>query len=1408
MNASMSIGRDTVPSGIWEMVQVPCTMALRGRRAFASGSAGRLLWKSILRVSEHSLVVAALAAVACLFGVSKLRAGEQRIVLREYLDREWKHELLTHPFSAPQGECHPDSINLIGPHGATPVQLSEIVYWPGTRSVKSAKLAFIADLSPLAIDNYTVRYDTKPAARPKPATDLAVAPGTEQVEITTSQFGVRLLEGEKSYPEPVPSADVPGPIIGMRLADGTWFGGSRMFGAEKIVAYSAKLTDSGPVFARAAIGYTYANGNTMDLTVQVAAGDNAMRMETRVRKHQLKDGFQLILNRGLPPLIFQVQDERRKDRPCFMNVEKSLAPLKWAEIPLDDYVAPAKYPPGLVTRLTPWEDWFGTFTQARIRLKLAGTERELQIRSLEPGAWVEPRPIESVFDPSLNPDPAKGIWVGWNEKCMPLIREASGEVFLEVNAAQGVRKWTISDCLSMPGVAALFSYYGYKSESTFPPETRPTVGYHLNEVKDYVLDWPGDEGRHPRLYISRSELEQRWKRKDADPAVLDELMKNGSAPSPEHLAYVPNWGYQCALGAYLLTGSAEIAQKTQLAARVRKALDYDIWGVQFGSAGNPPTFYDALIDSPLVSDKERPVLRARMAYFAYRLNDPAVWSAERGYCSGNANMTVTWEIPRGIAACTIAEHPMAKTWYRKAERIMELFLDQMVGPAGEWPEAMSHHGRTSINMLLAFAIASTNSGLHDYVNDPRVKRLMMYWAKLETPRDPRPRGHYAFAAPNLRYFPAMGRDSIGVPGGTSGAVARATRTSDPAYSAQLQWAWLEEGASSRLSHLGGFAFVACDKRLPSKTPDWPSEVFPRAGAVLRHGLGTPNEHQVILYSGDHSHAFYPGHTGGFASIFAYGTPVAGLFPGGYEYQESYLTSSVDLARGLESVEARKSLGGYHGCATRASMWSWPKEQPARFGERGGRANVSEFSTLPRQDYVAVDVARHFPRALNQNVKTDLPDWPEVPNKGKPPVDWRRQTLFVKDDDPAKTAYLLIRDTIKGGQPTTWQMWTVSETVDTPEKVGDVAAVLANRPGHKILPARELTGDRFTAIGQLGVDVEYYIASPSDTPRHTLRWGTDMFDWANRLAEPEYQDLLHLQMPGDGAYFVAFFPRRRTTPAPAFSTLGNGTIIKVSGDFGTDYGFLSAFAATASGEETTFRGTAASVQDRQSGLVLTLGAKGHVGYKQYRLAADFPAALRIEPRQLTIELPLVIQPPAFELSQPFPGGKVTVNAPGSWVLSKPLPGVKLTRSAAGFVLEVPPGLKAVTVVEGKTQRVPAIRRLPCDPQPVPTFRDGDLFESNQSPLVGLDGAGADRFAVGQCRVGPLERLPGGRFELLHVPRRDVDRAGVLHAVAGDVDGHLPAVRLIDHVFRVPQQPTVDLPVRVAVVRIAAAGVVVQ
>ena len=142
-----------------------------------------------MRTSMTTMLATVLLVIATARG---LRAAQQELVLRDFLNRQWTQELVTFPFTADNGECDPDSVTLTGPQGPVPVQLSQIECWPGTKWVKSARLAFITNLAPLAKDTYTVRYGTEPAGPPKPATDLRVTPGDGYVEIATSRFGARL----------------------------------------------------------------------------------------------------------------------------------------------------------------------------------------------------------------------------------------------------------------------------------------------------------------------------------------------------------------------------------------------------------------------------------------------------------------------------------------------------------------------------------------------------------------------------------------------------------------------------------------------------------------------------------------------------------------------------------------------------------------------------------------------------------------------------------------------------------------------------------------------------------------------------------------------------------------------------------------------------------------------------------------------------------------------------------------------------------------------------------------------------------------------------------------------------------------------------------------------------------------
>jgi len=294
---------------------------------------------------------------------------------------------------------------------------------------------------------------------------------------------------------------------------------------------------------------------------------------------------------------------------------------------------------------------------------------------------------------------------------------------------------------------------------------------------------------------------------------------------------------------------------------------------------------------------------------------------------------------------------------------------------------------------------------------------------------------------------------------------------------------------------------------------------------------------------------------------------------------------------------------------------------------------------------------------------DMPAYPpETPAK-RQTLEWTRQMLFLKDFDPAGPAYLVLRDSVRGGQPTVWQFWTLSEKLGTAAEAARAEEFLAEKPGRKILPARKLPpGDRYTALGQFGVDVEFFVAAPAATPRYTLRYGGVLY------GRPEYQDLLHLRLPGDGAYYVVLFPRRREEKAPEFRALAGGRVIKVAGEFGTDYGFLSALETSAAEEGVFFRGTAGSVQDRKTGLVLALGAAGEVRYREYALAAGVGASLCVAPGVLVLEF-----------APEHPEAEVFVSAPGRLRI-KDGAGLSLTELEAGrWGLRVPAGTRTVRLV---------------------------------------------------------------------------------------------------------------------------------
>jgi len=1159
-------------------------------------------------------------------------AGEQKIVLQEHLKQEWKSELVTYPFEAEKGQCHPDSIRLSGPKGPVPVQVSDVVCWPRSALVKSAKLSFIVDLAPLANDTYTVRYGPKPSKTPQPETDLKVTREKGYVEFVTSKFGVRLIVGQKTYRKPVKPSKAPRPVVAMRLPDkpeGTWFGGSRLYGDKKITACEATLTAAGPVFGQVAIRYTYEDGTTMDLTARLAAGDAQVRYEMNVlpldpeqavkdlrsgwaaedplrpKDPATRNGWRLLLSTGLDPLRLVAVPEFGKLRWG----KHVYVGGKWVDDPVD--VEIEKEPTGTLVNLVPWNDWWAQSTKTRLTLKSRDRGPVLTAEALNPGEWVEPD--------------KPGTWTSWSnrrmcQKWIPLVHAGNGETFFQISLASGRRTFLV-------GGAA-----------------KP-LGRKLNVLKDYILEWePGKLG-HPHLFLNAKQLAEARKRKP-DPKLVEHLVNYGRAIQPK-----PHHSDCGAVGAWLLTGDPKVAKEVKLVERLRHHLNllgnFDRMRSVFLLCG----LYDAVMGSDLITEADRKALRAQMAYVAYLIADPATWSMERGYCSGNLNMSVSHVLNQGILACTLADHPKARAWLASGQAMLEQMLATKVGPDGEWPESVSNYAYVSTSALLPLAVAAKNAGFADYVNDPRMKRLMLYLAKQYTPADPR---HTEInMTGKMGLLPPVGRGGAGGRNGLQGLMARATAKSDPDYSAHQQWTWLRAGQPMGIpdSRLGGWEHVYMSPDLPAKTPDWELDVFGRTGVIMRHGIGTPHEWYVyVMCEQDFA---YPAESGGFPVIFARGKPISARFSGGYAEREEILISRVLPAR--------------------------PRgEKPYRLDHftHNAKRKIAAANSLPRQQYVRIDQTIGQPKHISHergafDKMKPLPTWPAVAKEGQPPFDWARQVLFVRDAKPDGPGYLVLRDTVTGGQPTMWQFWTVSEKIGTPKQLADRKAFLADAPGEKATDARPLpSGDRYTAVGQHGVDVEFFIASPAQTPRHTLRWGVPGYGYSPVQYFREFQDMLHLQRPGDGAYYIVVFPRKPAEPEPTFKALADGKIIQIAGPWGTDHAFLSAEKAVAKADGVVFSGTAASVRRYAGGeTVLSLGAKGIVSAEPFTLQSPHACSLQATKRELIVCVP-----------GDFPGGRIALAAPGEWKVETPETGVQLQQqSLLGYGLTLPAGKRRVTMI---------------------------------------------------------------------------------------------------------------------------------
>ncbi len=831
---------------------------------------------------------------------------------------------------------------------------------------------------------------------------------------------------------------------------------------------------------------------------------------------------------------------------------------------------------------------------------------ELRLASMNPGAWVESFPMSYAGFKIWRLDMIEKMWDNWKHQCMPVSYSApDGAVTLSASVTQSGREWLVS-------------------------AGKPAVGHELNRIKDMALTWIEDKARpHPRLFAGMDEISEAWSRSEKN-EELRKLLTGGS--------------YWKVLGITTAMMTPESERKPEALAYQIETLHNELGRMGrldlMRSAIRIVTLYDLLMADDFLTQEGKSLFRAQMAYLAYLMADPQCWSMERGLISGNPNMSCSYTLSLGIIACAISDHPEARGWADYAASWMDKWLTDEVGVNGEWMPEGSHYSHVSVEPMITFAIAAKRAGFRDFSNDPRFKKLMLYFAKFNTPRDVQRGG--------LRSMAAYGRGH----GGCSpiyGCAVPLFKESDPTLSATMQWMWKEVGMPVFMpdGRLGGMEPYYQDRRLPASAPKWDSELFPGIGAVLRNGFNTEHESFLLALMSAHSLRnldIWAPEVGGIAQWFGLGKPLSTMFWFyiGYNERHELLRNGVLLARN----------------------WGAPGDPKLPFGHYTD-TQFKTFAALPTADYVESTFVNTHTDERDWFPPKEPPQYPKVvPARGTNLV-WTRQLMFLKDENAAGPAWIAMRDTVGGGEPTMWQFWTLSEKIGTPSEIADAEAFLADKPGQTNVPARRLPmSDRYTALGQFGVDVEYFIASPKDTPRHTLRYGGT---WSNNMI-PEYQDLMHLQLRGDGVYFTALFPRRRGEPAPAFASLAGGSVIKASGAFGTDYAFMSTDASDAKAEQgVEFSGTAGSVQERPGFTILSLPAGGAISFKGSHLKSEIAASLKAEKNELTLTL-----------AEGHAGGAVTVGAPGEW---KPAAGVKAEINDKGlWVVNMPIGVRSARFAE--------------------------------------------------------------------------------------------------------------------------------
>ncbi len=724
------------------------------------------------------------------------------VTITDYLGVDWQDDLVHYTLEFPAGVLPGVAQAQVTTGGkAIPSQVSEVARHPDG-SVRSMNVWFFATVPA----NGAVSYVITPGKAGPAEAGVAVKVTPESIEMTTKApqtVGLRLLNGARTYNWPVPAAEVPGPIQGLLLPSGRETGKGRFEVPFRVKSYQAEVTAAGPLFAEARVRYVFETGYWV-FSARVLRGspliqireelDNGMNEEQFDLVHvpyNIDRFYSLVLNdKGFKPT--QAFFTGRVDKPEYEQL------LKQEAIPEVTAAGGGAASSGTLVNGYPL-----SFAENRTDYYLVGwpcwsTRVGVGIRFVEPGK--DAVGFVSVHTPSWR-----------NQMSLRFRVNTAGELMASLPLQVYSQSWETDGygryspnatgrTTEVPDSTARRSYGIMLSAAEDEKQARlgsllrasAKVGaWPLDEVKDWVLDWPDPRAKE----IWAAESSEEGKR------LIERLQK---------------W-----LGNKRAAGNFGIYSM------------HDYFQAGFYKSPSGQADLTEVIDNPaLITAAERQYLRRMAAFHAYVTNSPESFPWGTGAHLGNPNMSIMAMNARAHSSSAVKDHPESKRWGEWTVAFMKDFINRFTRESGAAYECPHYTLGVTMRQFAEANVVLQQAGVGDAMDTKRFAdgvRFMLNW----------------LLPPDLRFngkrtvMPVGNTSYQSVPPEMAELVVRYYAERDPELAGQFQWF-----ANQTLPEEKRIGLVK--EVIPELGSVWVKDY----GVFMRHGFGTPHETYFHMMAGN------------------------------------------------------------------------------------------------------------------------------------------------------------------------------------------------------------------------------------------------------------------------------------------------------------------------------------------------------------------------------------------------------------------------------------------------------------------------------------------------------------------------------------------------------------------------------